>query len=211
VPEPTAPGPAAPERLILASASPRRSALLAQIGVAHRVVASQIPERRAHGESIEACVRRLAEHKARHVSDAIMPCALPVLGADTAVVIDHEMLGKPRDRDDALAMLARLSGREHEVLSAVALVHGGRIDSRLCRSTVRLRLLSAAERAAYWDSGEPQDKAGGYAIQGLGAVFVEALRGSYSGVMGLPLFETAALLQVAGVPIMANSVSPHSV
>jgi len=174
-------------------------------------VASQIPERRAHGESIEACVRRLAEHKARHVSDAIMPCALPVLGADTAVVIDHEMLGKPRDRDDALAMLARLSGREHEVLSAVALVHGGRIDSRLCRSTVRLRLLSAAERAAYWDSGEPQDKAGGYAIQGLGAVFVEALRGSYSGVMGLPLFETAALLQVAGVPIMANSVSPHSV
>jgi len=202
-------------RLILASASPRRSALLQQIGVPHRIVPSRIEERRIEGESFEQCVRRLAQQKALQVQAelqvqagrAAAPSAhvLPVLGADTAVIIDGIMLGKPRDRAQALEMLLRLSGREHEVLSAVALAQpaarAGSCESKLSRSSVRLRVLERAECEAYWDRGEPRDKAGGYAIQGFGAVFVESLHGSYSGVMGLPLFETAALLAAAGVPL----------
>jgi septum formation protein len=187
-----------PPALILASASPRRSLLLTQIGVPHRVVPSHSDEQRLAGESVEACVRRLAEQKALQVC-ALTGTALPVLGADTAVIIDNAMLGKPRERAEGLEMLARLSGREHQVLSGVALAHGGRVSSSLSSSLVRLRSLSREECEAYWDSGEPCDKAGGYAIQGRGAVFVEMLHGSYSGVMGLPLFETAALLRAAGV------------
>ena len=199
-------------RLILASASPRRSALLRQIGVVHSIVSPQLDERQQPQESIECCVLRLAQQKAQQVAAArfaslATAASLPVLGADTAVVMDAEMLGKPRDREHAVAMLMRLSGREHQVLSAVALLQPAgdgaeaRLRSRLSRSAVRLRVLSRIECEAYWDSGEPRDKAGGYAIQGLGAVFVESLRGSYSGVMGLPLFETAALLAAAGVPL----------
>jgi septum formation protein len=183
--------------VILASASPRRTQLLQQIGVAHRVVPAQVDERRCPGEPIEDCVRRLARHKALQVQMA--GAQLPVVGADTAVVIDDEMLGKPRDRADGLAMLARLSGRWHQVLTAVALARVDVMQCRLSRSEVRLRDLSAPECEAYWDSGEPRDKAGGYAIQGLGAAFVQELRGSYSGVVGLPLFETAQLLAEAGV------------
>lgn len=187
--------------LVLASASPRRSLLLAQIGVPHRIVPADIDERRNAGEPIEQCVRRLAEQKAQQVYARLHEPAVSVLGADTAVVVDGEMLGKPRDREDALAMLARLSARQHMVVSAVALVHHGSVSSRLSHSAVRFRALSPRECAAYWDSGEPRDKAGAYAIQGLGAVFVQALQGSYSGVMGLPLFETAALLTAAAVPM----------
>jgi len=135
---------------------------------------------------------------------ASLGTTLPVLGADTAVVLDGQMLGKPADRAAGLAMLALLSARSHEVLSAVALAVPGGVRSMLSRSQVRFRALSAQECAAYWDSGEPQDKAGGYAIQGRAAVFVEELHGSYSGVMGLPLFETAALLAEAGVSIWAG-------
>jgi septum formation protein len=186
--------------LILASASPRRSALLLQIGVPHRIVPSQLEEQRREGESIERCVVRLAEEKALQVSGQ-QTGSLPVLGADTAVVVDGQMLGKPHDRYEGLDMLARLSGREHQVISAVALAQRGELSTRLCRSVVRFRALSRTECEAYWDSGEPRDKAGGYAIQGRGAVFVEALQGSYSAVVGLPLFETAALLAAAGVPL----------
>src|SRR5262249_32309731 len=125
---------------------------------------------------------------------------LPVLGADTAVVLDGDMLGKPRDRASALAMLARLSGRTHRVLAAVALGAANGHEGARREGEVDCRALSADERERYWDSGEPRDKAGGYAIQGLGAVFVSAVRGSYSGVTGLPLHETAALLAAAGVP-----------
>ena len=125
---------------------------------------------------------------------------LPVLGADTAVVLGDDMLGKPVDRADALAMLARLSGVTHRVLTAVALVHAGGEAVRLGESRVAFRALTSPEREAYWASGEPRDKAGAYAVQGLGAVFIRALEGSYSGVMGLPLFETAQLLDAAGVP-----------
>jgi septum formation protein len=122
-----------------------------------------------------------------------------VLAADTTVVLDNIIYGKPRDRDDGIAMLGRLSGRTHEVLTAVALAQSSDVILRLSVSTVCFRGLTPQECAAYWDTGEPRDKAGGYAIQGAAAVFVESLSGSYSGVMGLPLFETAELLRAAGV------------
>jgi len=124
---------------------------------------------------------------------------LPVLAADTTVVIDSQLLGKPADEADAIAMLQRLSGRTHQVLTAVALATAGAARLRLSESAVRFRTLTAAECRAYWASGEPRDKAGAYAIQGRGAVFVEHLSGSYSGVVGLPLFETAQLLGAAGI------------
>ncbi len=186
--------------LILASASPRRSALLQQIGVAHRIAAPQVAELREPRENLEACIKRLALSKARQVREREHPSKLPVLGADTAVVLGDDMLGKPGDRDAALSMLARLAGRSHRVLTAVALVgkHGETL--RLARSTVTFRRIDTEEIERYWDSGEPMDKAGAYGIQGIAAVFVERLEGSYSGVMGLPLFETAALLDAAGVP-----------
>ena len=191
----------APPLLVLASASPRRSALLTQIGVRHRVLPSHIDETRQPDEPVDRCVMRLAEAKARQVAERLGDTAVPVLGADTAVVVDGIMLGKPIDRADALAMLARLSDAAHEVLSAVALAHAGAVHSRLSRSVVRFRALQSAECEAYWDSGEPRDKAGAYAIQGRGAVFVQSLQGSYSGIVGLPLFETAALLAAAAVPV----------
>jgi septum formation protein len=191
--------------VILASASPRRAELLRQINVPHRVVAADIDERCLAGESIEACVVRLARSKALQVQrqlaeiDAAPKAPLPVLGADTVVVIDDTLLGKPRDRADALEMLQRLSGRSHQVLSAVALASAIGLRHCLSRSEVRFRALSAREREAYWDSGEPLGKAGAYAIQGLGAIFIQSLNGSYSGVMGLPLFETAQLLAEAAI------------
>jgi septum formation protein len=185
--------------LILASASPRRHQLLVQIGVPHRVVPAHIAEEQQPGEQSDACVERLAVQKARWVWEQ-SDRTLPVLGADTAVVIDERMLGKPRHRSEALAMLAQLSGRTHHVLSGIALIAAaGVVQTRLSVSQVRFRPVAEAEAAAYWDSGEMQDKAGGYAIQGRGAVFVAELRGSYTGVMGLPLLETAQLLRAAGV------------
>jgi septum formation protein len=195
--------------VILASASPRRAQLLAQIGVPYTVIPAALDERRLPGEPVEHCVRRLAEQKALKVRLALGApgvsrselATLPVLGADTVVLIDDEMLGQPPDREAALQMLSRLSGRVHVVLSAVALASGSGVRSALSRSEVRLRRLARAECAAYWDTGEPRGKAGAYAVQGFGAVFIEQLHGSYSGVMGLPLFETAALLAEAGVPV----------
>lgn len=181
-------------RLILASGSPRRHELLLQIGVPHRVRVADVDEQPRAAEDADACAVRLAVAKACALTDT-----LPVLGADTIVVQDGAMLGKPRDRADALAMLQRLSGRTHRVISAVALAWSGRVESRVSVSTVRFRQIDDAECAAYWESAEPRDKAGAYAIQGLGAVFIEHLEGSYSGVMGLPLFETAGLLTMAGI------------
>lgn len=186
--------------LYLASASPRRRELLRQIGVTYRVLRLAVDETPLAGEAPDAYVARLALLKAR------TGCALlgrrrpaPVLGADTAVVVDEAILGKPRDRADGLALLARLSGREHRVLSAVALVAPTQAAVRVQESRVRFRALSPAECLAYWDSGEPQDKAGGYGIQGRAAAFIVELHGSYSGVMGLPLFETAELLREFGI------------
>ncbi|MFO1425057.1 MAG: Maf family protein [Candidatus Competibacteraceae bacterium] len=186
--------------IYLASASPRRRELLRQIGVSYRRLRLDVDETPRLGETPDAYVVRLALAKARAGCATLgrrLPA--PVLGADTAVVMDDAILGKPRDRAEGLTMLALLSGREHRVLSAVALAVPTRDAVRVQESRVRFRALTPAERAAYWDSGEPLDKAGGYAIQGRAAAFVAELRGSYSGVMGLPLFETAELLRAFGI------------
>ncbi len=183
--------------LCLASESPRRRDLLWQIGVPHKVMAARVDERLLAGESADDYVVRVALEKAMTVRNGGE--RLPVLGADTAVVLDGAVYGKPADRADALDMLGKLSGRTHQVLTAVALAAGRAVEVRVSASTVRLRDLTLAEREAYWRTGEPRDKAGAYAIQGLGAVFVESLSGSYSGVMGLPLAETAELLRTAGI------------
>jgi septum formation protein len=189
-----------PPRLILASASPRRRELLAQIGIEFAVLAVEADETPRPGEAPEDYVRRVAAEKSG-LAQRASGLSLPVLGADTEVVLDGEVFGKPRDFGHAREMLARLSGREHEVLSAVSLRQGGRHWQVLSRSAVTFRLLSEAEIAAYWATGEPRGKAGAYAIQGLGAVFVERLEGSFSGVMGLPLFETAGVLKEAGIGV----------
>ncbi len=192
--------------LILASASPRRSALLRQLGVPHRVMAVDIEERRLGAEPVEVCVLRLARAKAqagreRLAAAGSLAAGDVVLGADTAVVLEDEMLGKPHTRTTALAMLRQLSGREHRVLTGVAVWGESGCEVALSASRVRFRELGDAECARYWQSGEPQDKAGAYAIQGYAAAFIADLHGSYSGVMGLPLYETAELLRRAGVAI----------
>jgi septum formation protein len=187
-------------RLILASASPRRCELLAQIGIQFEQQVADIDETARTGESPADYVTRVALDKARAVRQDDRP-GLPVLGADTAVVAGGKILGKPADYAHAREMLRLLSGRCHEVYSAVALVaqHEAVV---LNRSRVWFRELTEGEIAAYWRSGEPRDKAGAYAIQGLAATFVERLDGSYSGVVGLPLYETARLLQDFDIHIL---------
>ena len=187
--------------IYLASASPRRRQLLEQLGLRFEVMAADVDETPIPGEAPAAYVSRLAHTKAQAVAARLGDPTAPVLAADTAVVMEGVILGKPRDRAHGLAMLAGLSGRRHQVLSAVALSSRGELHAALSESGVTFRCISPAEAATYWETGEPGDKAGGYGIQGLGAVFVERLEGSYSGVMGLPLFETAGLLRRAGVSV----------
>nr|WP_286946596.1 Maf family protein [Pseudomonas sp. UBA6718] len=187
--------------LHLASASPRRRELLAQIGVPFVTLIASIDETALPGEPAERYVERLAREKALAGLAALSdPADAVVLGADTAVVLDGRILGKPADRAECLATLTALSGREHQVLTAVALASAQRIESRVVASRVRFRLLRAGEAEAYWATGEPCDKAGSYGIQGLAAVFVSQLEGSYSAVVGLPLCETAQLLGEFGIP-----------
>jgi septum formation protein len=177
--------------------------LLSQIGVPFQVLAVEVDESIGAGESPAAYVSRLAVAKARvgfAACEARGTPQRPTLAADTAVIIDGEILGKPKDAEDCVRMLARLSGRSHQVLTAAALVSESGTSSCLSRSHVRFREITEAEALDYWNTGEPADKAGSYAIQGRGAVFVADLHGSYSGVMGLPLFETAELLRSAAVP-----------
>jgi septum formation protein len=184
--------------LYLASGSPRRRELLTQIGVPFIVINAPVDESPLPSESAPAYVERLARAKAAAGLARVDGPAV-VLGADTAVVLDGRILGKPENREDALAMLADLSGREHQVLTAVALDDGQRVHSFCVTSKVRFRAISTDEAQRYWASGEPVDKAGGYAVQGLGAVFVTGLSGSYSAVVGLPLCETADLLGQFGI------------
>lgn len=191
--------------LYLASGSPRRRELLTQIGVPFSVVSAPIDETPLPDESAPAYVERLARAKAAAGLARVEGQAV-VLGADTAVVLDGRILGKPESREDALAMLADLSGREHQVLTAVALTDGQRVQSLCVTSQVRFRAISDDEAQRYWASGEPADKAGGYAIQGLGAVFVTGLSGSYSAVVGLPLSETADVLGQFGVACWQSPV-----
>ena len=174
--------------IYLASASPRRQELLRQLGVAFEVLASNLDEAREPEETPEQYVTRVACDKARHVA-AQLRAAQPapiVLGADTEVVLDDEVLGKPRDRAHGLAMLQRLQGRTHEVLTAVVLHRAGREWSALSRSRVTFDAMLPAEIERYWDTGEPAGKAGGYAIQGRGAALVERIEGDYLNVVGLP-------------------------
>ncbi|MFV3330604.1 Maf family protein [Pseudomonas sp. NY15437] len=188
-------------QLYLASSSPRRRELLTQIGLPFHIVPASIDETPEAGETAHAYVERLARSKAQAGLNFLAQRAdVCVLGADTAVVLDGRILGKPVDRDDALAMLQALSGREHEVLTAVAVADRDRCEARVVSSRVTFRAVSAEEAERYWETGEPQDKAGGYAIQGLAAVFVSRVEGSYSAVVGLPLCETSALLADFSIP-----------
>ena len=187
-------------QLFLASGSPRRRELLTQIGVPFDTLSAQIDETPLPDETPAEYVERLALGKAEAGFALLTDAQGCVLGADTAVVLDGLILGKPVDEADALAMLTALSGREHQVLTAIALIDGQRRETRAVSSRVSFRPIATHELQAYWASGEPQDKAGSYAIQGLAAIFVERLQGSYSAVVGLPLCETAELLGHFGIP-----------
>jgi septum formation protein len=193
----------ADHQIYLASRSPRRRELLAQIGVRFAVVTCDTDETRLPGEHPEDYVLRLALEKARAVR-ASLPRSdhRPVLGADTAVVVGERILGKPEDREEALAMMRLLSGRAHRVLTAVALITADGERTDLSETRVTFRTLDEDEVLRYWRTGESRDKAGGYGIQGHGALFVSGLNGSYSGVMGLPLFETGRLLAQVGIELM---------
>jgi len=185
--------------LRLASASPRRRQLLDLIGVPHVITPADIDETPHASERADEYVMRLAREKAEAIW--ALHQDLPVLAADTTVVVDQEILGKPESEADAAAMLAKLSGREHLVHTGVALRTGPSVNVGISTTQVWFAALTPAEIHAYWASGEPQGKAGAYAIQGLGAVFVSNIAGSYTGVMGLPLFETAQMLRHAGIPV----------
>jgi septum formation protein len=199
-------------RIYLASRSPRRRELLTQIGVRFDLLLfrsgpredAEVSEAWLPGEAPEAYVVRVARIKAMFGVDLIASRAIvvrPVLAADTTLDLDGEIIGKPRDEADAAAILARLSGRSHRVLTAIAVARDERIEHRLSISDVRFRPLSAEEIRRYVQSGEPMDKAGAYGIQGRAAMFIEDIKGSHSGIVGLPLCETAMLLRDFGYPL----------
>ncbi|AUZ19876.1 nucleoside triphosphate pyrophosphatase [Achromobacter xylosoxidans] len=199
---------ALPARLYLASASPRRRELLTQIGLPHAVLRVPAPpgedEPQHPGESAADYVRRTARDKAERGRDWLRAQSLPImplLAADTTVILDGQVLGKPADRDDAIRILQALSGQTHQVHTAVALWSGERLLESVSITEVQMRPLQADEIARYCDSGEPYGKAGAYGIQGLAGTFIARIDGSYTGVMGLPLFETANLLRAAGIAI----------
>jgi len=181
--------------ILLASASPRRSELLRQVGIAHEVRPVEVDEAPQPGEAPSAYVLRLAEAKAAALWSRLRSEErAPVLAADTTVALEGEIFGKPGESAAARRMLGRLSGRTHEVHTAVALRHPGGAAARVSSSSVTLRALEPAEIDWYCGTGEPLDKAGGYAVQGRAAVFISRIAGSYSGIMGLPLYETWELL-----------------
>jgi len=184
-------------KLHLASGSPRRREILEALGLRFTYAGVDVDESRLGRESAAEMVLRLAAAKAEAADRPGV-----VLGADTVVVFGEQIFGKPANREDALRMLADLSGRTHEVLTAVAVRAGGRSRAALSRTRVRFRDLGTDEAVRYWHSGEPADKAGAYAVQGLGGMFVAEIHGSYSGVVGLPVFETTTLLREAGIDIL---------
>lgn len=188
------------DTIVLASASARRSRLLTQIGVRHEVLAADLDEDPRPGENPADYVQRLARDKALAVRAALGGRTdRPVLAADTTVVLDGRIFGKPSAEQECVAMLMALSGRTHEVMTAVALADGRGLHTAMNVSRVTFRALDEPECRRYWATGEPAGKAGAYAVQGFAAVFIARLEGSFSCVMGLPLFETAALLDAAGV------------
>ena len=187
--------------LYLASASPRRREILDALGIRFIHGGVDLDESARDGEGAREMVERLVREKSMAVT-AEMARGLPVLGADTVVVLGERVFGKPASAADALEMLSALSGRSHHVLTAVALRAGGDVSTAISDTEVRFRDISRLEARRYWQSGEPRDKAGAYAIQGLGGIFVDAISGSYSGVVGLPVFETAKLLEKAGIDVL---------
>ena len=195
----------APRKVILASGSPQRTLLLSQLGIAHTAVAADVDETVRPGEVAEALAERLARRKAEALSVAYADSV--IVGSDTVVACGERIFGKPADDDEAAGMLSALSGTTHRVISGVALFSHGRIQSATSETAVTIRALSAADISAYIASGECFGKAGAYAIQGLGALFVERIQGSYSAVMGLPLYETGALLRAAGIDALQQAAS----
>ncbi len=185
--------------LYLASTSPRRRELLATLGVEFDVIPVDTDERALDGEAPGDMVLRLAMAKAEATTLGDF-----VLGADTVVVLGERVLGKPRDADDAVDMLLALSGRTHAVMTGVALKSPSGTRVALSITDVRFREIDRDEAHRYWQSGEPGDKAGAYGIQGLGGMFVSSIEGSYSGVMGLPVFETVELLKSAGFDLLVD-------
>jgi len=195
-------------QLILASNSPRRAELLQQLGLRFEVLRVDVDEVPAPGQSPADYARAIALAKAQAGAAQIGTTpSLPVLGADTDVAIDGEILGKPRDAEDAVRMLLRLAARSHQVFSAVAVTSAASIDVELSVTQVQFGPITRAQAVDYWNSGEPAGKAGGYAIQGYAARWVRAIEGSYSGVVGLPLFETAQLLERHGVKLSATAIT----
>ncbi len=185
--------------LILASASPRRSELLKQIGLPHSIQSADIDETPLHDEKPADYVMRMAHAKSLAIHQAC-PKNSVVLAADTSVILDDMIMGKPNSFEHALTMLSRLSDNSHQVYSAVSL-RGQQTQQALSISNVTFRAISEQEIIQYWQTGEPADKAGAYAIQGLASIFVHSIQGSFSGIMGLPLFETAQLLANEGIKI----------
>ncbi len=190
--------------LQLASTSPRRQEILRSLGLTFTVMAVEIDESRLEGETPQQMVLRLAANKA---AAAVSADSQLVIGADTIVVLGDKVLGKPRGMDDAVEMLMKLSGRSHTVLSGVALWSPTGIISALSQTEVRFREIGRDEARAYWHSGEPCDKAGSYAIQGRGGTFVATISGSYSGVVGLPVYELAELLGNAGIEVVKKQTN----
>lgn len=187
--------------LLLASSSPRRQEILLSLGLSFSIQRVEIDESHVQGESPEQMVLRLAVGKANAANIATDQVAI---GADTAVILGERVLGKPRDREQGVDMLLSLSGRVHSVLTGVAVRSQAGMETALSSTDVMFREIDQDEARRYWQSGEPRDKAGGYGIQGLGGVFVAAINGSYTGVMGLPVFETVALLEAAGIEAMVQ-------
>ena len=192
--------------LQLASTSPRRQEILRSLGLTFTVIAVEIDESRLEGETPQQMVLRLAANKAAAAA-AVSEDSQLVIGADTLVVLGDRVLGKPRGMDDAVEMLMKLSGRSHTVLTGVALWSSTGITSALSQTEVRFREIGRDEARAYWHSGEPCDKAGSYAIQGRGGTFVAAISGSYSGVVGLPVYELAELLGNAGIGVVKKQTN----
>jgi len=191
--------------IILASASPRRVELLQQIGVKFTQQVADIDETHQSGETARAFVARMAEEKANKVFQ-LSSKECPVLGSDTVIVVDEHILGKPDGYSQACEMLRMLSGRQHQVMTAVTLVNNGKHETLVNSSDVEFMLLDQAIIDAYWQTGESVGKAGAYAIQGVAGQFIKQIRGSYSSIMGLPLYETRLLLQKAGIPVLGKPV-----
>lgn len=196
-------------KLYLASQSPRRKQLLTDLGVAFEVLPIEVDESTTALESAEDYVARLGAAKARAGLDVLAgkgESQVLTLGSDTTVVADQDILGKPRDYDDFADMMERLSGRSHQVFTSVALASHDSVDLKVVESRVVFAELEPQAIRAYWDSGEPQDKAGGYSVQGLGAVFIKRIEGSYSAIVGLPLRETAQLLTSRGIKVWSGAL-----